>query len=246
MAEEGLESKEIEEGIEEQKELDDDGDSKVNISSEGFTSNSPFRRSNFPRVPPYYRFSSWHTCAKDITWRNLNLSFLWTNNSFVKTRFLPPSIPYSPAVPQVGRISFILQFSFLPHCIWVWSSGILFIIIQELGLPWLVPPATSPTIHAAVNHSSGNLTEVIRTVKIFRLLSLVPSSKCNHTLPSREKCERGLLKQWGWSGTCCRWRRRPRMRSTSQKCQRGWDTTYNRLAAGNFPIWTCSWEMGLF
>ena len=29
MAEEGLESKEIEEGIEEQKELDDDGDSKV-------------------------------------------------------------------------------------------------------------------------------------------------------------------------------------------------------------------------
>ena len=183
-------------------------------------------------------------CAREIIWRHLNLSFLWTNYSFVKTRFLPPSIPYSPAVPQVGRISFILQFSFLPHCIWVWSSGILFIIIQELGLPWLVPPATSPTIHAAVNHSSGNLTEVIRTVKIFRLLSLVPSSKCNHTLPSREKCERGQLKQWGWSGTCCRWRRRPRMRSTSQKCQRGWDTTYKRLAAGNWR--TCSWKLASF
>ena len=115
MAEEGLESKEIEEGIEEQKELDDDGDSKVNISSEGFTTNSPFRRSNFPRVSPYYRFSSWHMCAKDISWRNLNLTFPWTNYSFVKTRFLPPSIPYSPAVPQVGRISFILQCSFWPN-----------------------------------------------------------------------------------------------------------------------------------
>ena len=58
MEEEELGSKEIEEGVEEQEELDDDGDSNVNISSEGLTSNSPFRRSNFPRVPPYYRFSS--------------------------------------------------------------------------------------------------------------------------------------------------------------------------------------------
>ena len=35
------------------------------------------------------------------------------------------------------------------------------------------------------------------TVKIFCLLSVVPSSKCNYSLPSREKCERGQLKQWG-------------------------------------------------
>merc|ERR1712032_1095182 len=63
-----------------------------------FPTTSPFRLSNFPRVPPYYRF-------------------------------LPPNVPYSPAVPQ------------------------------ELGLPWLVPPATSPTIHASISHSAGNLTE---------------------------------------------------------------------------------------
>merc|ERR1711971_1011187 len=59
---------------------------------------SPFRLSNFPRVPPYYRF-------------------------------LPPNLPYSTPVPQ------------------------------ELGLPWLVPPATSPTIHAIISHSAGNFTE---------------------------------------------------------------------------------------
>ena len=58
MEEEELGSKEIEEGVEEHDELDYNGCGNVNISSEDFTSNSPFRRSNFPRVPPYYRFSS--------------------------------------------------------------------------------------------------------------------------------------------------------------------------------------------
>jgi len=105
MEDEGWES-EIEEEEAEDQDDEDEEDARQRVKSVSFptnsqsciSANSPFRLSNFPRVPPYYRF-------------------------------LPPNLPYSPAVPQ------------------------------ELGLPWLVPPATSPTIHATISHSTGNLTE---------------------------------------------------------------------------------------
>ena len=38
-------------------------------------------------------------------------------------------------------------------------------------MPWLVPPATSPTIHTAISHSAGNFTEVF--LHISNLLFLV-------------------------------------------------------------------------
>ena len=39
-------------------------------------------------------------------------------------------------------------------------------------MPWLVPPATSPTIHATITHSAGNLTEVVSDI-FFNLFFLM-------------------------------------------------------------------------